>query len=114
MLLKKIVIENFRQFIGQQELVFSTEIDKNVTVIMGENGSGKTSLAQTFIWCLYGETDFIDKSLLNKIIAGRMTLDSKEEVRVDLYLTHNGTEYILTRKQDYRKDFKGILKLNEI
>ena len=41
MLLKKIILDNFRPFKGKQEILFSTDINKNVTVIMGENGSGK-------------------------------------------------------------------------
>lgn len=43
MLLKKMNLENFRQFIGTQSIDFSTEPDRNVTIILGENGSGKTS-----------------------------------------------------------------------
>jgi len=66
MLLKKMNLENFRQFIGTQSIDFSTEPDRNVTIILGENGSGKTTLAQAFTWCLYGDTDFDDKNVLNK------------------------------------------------
>ena len=49
-------LENFRQFKGQQHLDFSTDAQKNVTVIMGENGAGKTTLEQAFLWCLYGNS----------------------------------------------------------
>ena len=42
MLLKSLEIENFRQFRGRQTVNFSTDKDKNVTIIMGENGSGKS------------------------------------------------------------------------
>ena len=41
MLLKKITLKNFRQFKGVQSVEFATDPQKNVTVIMGENGSGK-------------------------------------------------------------------------
>lgn len=66
MLLKSLKLKDFRQFKGEQEITFSTDPVRNVTVIMGENGSGKTTLAQAFTWCLYGDTDFDDKSMLCK------------------------------------------------
>ena len=72
MLLKKMNLENFRQFIGTQSIDFSTEPDRNVTIILGENGSGKTTLAQAFTWCLYGDTDFDDKNVLNKKVAQKI------------------------------------------
>ena len=40
MLLQKISITNFRQYKGTTEIIFSTDADRNVTVIMGENGTG--------------------------------------------------------------------------
>ena len=107
MLLRKIVLNNFRQFIGEQSVEFATNSDKNVTIMMGENGSGKTSFSQAFTWCLYGETDFVDKNMLNKQIAAKMMPNESIDVRVDLFLIHKSTNYILTRKQRYRKDSIG-------
>ena len=63
MLLKSLKLKNFRQFKGEQKLTLSTDSQKNVTIVMGENGSGKTSLAQAFTWCLYGKTDFDDDDI---------------------------------------------------
>ena len=44
MLLKSLLIKDFRQFKGRQQISFSTDNDRNVTIIMGDNGTGKTSL----------------------------------------------------------------------
>jgi DNA sulfur modification protein DndD len=50
-------IRNFRQFCGDQEIVFAHgDAKRNVTVVHGYNGSGKTALLNAFIWCLYGQT----------------------------------------------------------
>ena len=70
MLLKEMKLRDFRQFRNEQSIQFSTDPDRNVTIIMGENGSGKTTLAQAFTWCLYGDTDFEDTEVLNKINDG--------------------------------------------
>ena len=40
MKLDHIVLQNFRQYFGQQKLIFSQDPKKNVTVIHGVNGAG--------------------------------------------------------------------------
>lgn len=37
MLIKQITLQNFRQFKGKQELVFATDSNQNVTVLLGDN-----------------------------------------------------------------------------
>jgi DNA sulfur modification protein DndD len=110
MLLKSLKVKDFRQFIGEQQVQFATDFDKNVTIIMGENGSGKTSLAQAFTWCFYGDTDFEDKMLLCKATAQKMLPNTEEIVRAELSLIHNGMDYDIIREQRYRKDDIGNLK----
>ena len=53
MLIKKLKLKNFRQYIGEQEIQFSTDREKNVTVLIGVNTSGKTTLVRAFEWILY-------------------------------------------------------------
>lgn len=103
-------LKNFRQFKGEQKVKFSTDNIKNVTVISGENDSGKTTLAQAFTWCLYGDTDFEDKVILNKIKIHRLLPGEEEDVCVELDLIHNDIEYTIIRKQKYSKDSNGNLK----
>ncbi|KJS16033.1 MAG: hypothetical protein VR69_11095 [Peptococcaceae bacterium BRH_c4b] len=110
MLLRNLRLTNFRQFKGDQPISFSTNPDRNVTIIMGENGSGKTTLAQAFTWCLYGDTDFEDKSMLSKAVAQNMLPNEEANVRVDLDLVHNGMEYTIIREQRYSKDSSGSLR----
>lgn len=111
MLLKSIQLKDFRQFKGEQPpITFSTNLEKNVTIIMGENGSGKTTLAQAFTWCLYGDTDFEDTSMLCKSTAQLMLPSSYEDVRVELELIHNNIDYRIIREQRYSKDSNGNFK----
>lgn len=110
MLLRALKLKDFRQFRGEQTISFSTDPEQNVTVIMGENGSGKTTLAQAFTWCLYGDTDFDDKSMLCKATAQAMLPNSEQNVRVELSLTHSGRDYVCIREQRYSKDANGNLR----
>lgn len=106
MLIKSIIMNNFRQFKGKQKLEFSTDSDKNVTVLLGDNTFGKTTILQAFNWCLYGVADFPKDSnpdfLLNLEVANEQAgLQQKCEVSVELILEHKDTEYIVLRKQAY-------------
>ena len=111
MLLKKLSLTNFRPFKGEHEIEFSTDKDKNVTLVMAENGAGKTTLAQAFQWILYGKTDgFKNKSVLNSIVEKEMVTGSEANVIVKLELEHNNIEYTIINKQVYKKDINGIVK----
>lgn len=106
MLIKSITLNNFRQFKGKQILEFSTDVDKNVTVLLGDNTFGKTTILQAFNWCLYGVADFPKDSnpdfLLNLEVANEQAgIQQKCEVYVELVLDHKDTEYIVLRKQAY-------------
>lgn len=106
MLLKSIALNNFRQFKGKQVLEFSTDSEKNVTVLLGDNTFGKTTILQAFNWCLYGIADFPKDSnpefLLNLEVANEQAgIQKKCEVSVELILEHRAKEYIVIRKKVY-------------
>lgn len=106
MLLRSIELHNFRQFINEK-IDFSTDPERNVTLVIGDNGTGKTTFAQAFTWCLYGETDFSNKVMLNRIVAEKMTPDQKVTVKVVLALTHGDADYEIIRSQEYRKSYSN-------
>jgi len=110
MLLKSLKLKDFRQFRGEQTIDFATDSRRNVTIILGENASGKTSLAQAFTWCLYGKTDFEDPILLCKATSQPMLPGQEETVRVELSLMHSGTDYTVISEQRYRKNPNGAIQ----
>lgn len=53
MRLRSLTFENFRQFYGTQSIRFAEDRDKNVTIVYGANGAGKTTILNAFTWCLF-------------------------------------------------------------
>lgn len=109
MRLQSIELTNFRQF-KDEKIQFAIDKNQNVTLIMGDNGSGKTSLAQAFFWCFYGTNSFQDKILLNRVVANNMIPNQKEMVCVRVYLEHKQEEYCVVRQQEYTKQYNDSLK----
>ena len=110
MFLQSIKLVNFRQF-RNEYIEFAQGSDgKNVTIIIGDNGTGKTTFAQAFFWCMYGETEFSDKNMLNKLVAAEMKPGQESKVQVTLKLTHGNVSYTLMREQTYRKDYSNRIK----
>ena len=54
MIFEKILIQNFGPFYGIQEIDITLEGKKNITLILGQNQTGKTSFLRAIIWCLFG------------------------------------------------------------
>lgn len=54
MIIKSITLNNYRLYEGDNTIVFSNQDDKNICLISGENGFGKTTFLHSLIWCLYG------------------------------------------------------------
>ena len=74
MLIKSLRYKNFRQFKGENQIAFSCDPQKNVTIILGDNTFGKTTLLQMFNWCFYDKAIFNDNPdfLLNLELASAM------------------------------------------
>jgi DNA sulfur modification protein DndD len=56
MRINKITLNNFRIYKGQNTVVFKTiEGTKNITIIAGQNGFGKTTFLSALVWGFYGK-----------------------------------------------------------
>ena len=91
--LKKLHIENFKNAKDQ-----TFELD-HITKIKGQNASGKTTIVDAFMWCLFnkdskGNTDFGIRPL---DAAGNKV--DHVEIKVDLLLDVDGREYQITKLQ---------------
>lgn len=63
--IKKIEIANYRQFV-KQAVDFSTDKGKNIIIIEGKNGFGKSNIFNAITWCFFGIEEHLkpdDRSL---------------------------------------------------
>ena len=103
MILERLVLENFRQFKGRQEIVFSDLRDRNVTIVHAENGFGKTTLLKALLWVMYGKDGLRDDfEKPDSILHEGLAYSNKEQdtlaSTVQLTFKHDTDRYILTRR----------------
>jgi DNA sulfur modification protein DndD len=106
MKIERVILTNFRQYYGEQRVAFSQDDTKNVTVIHGVNGAGKTSFFIALNWCLYGEGidnigQVISKEAVSKAKVGEWLI-----TKVAIHFRHEGYRYVATRQMSglKRKD----------
>lgn len=110
MLIKSIKVTNFLPFQGEQNVEFSTDPNRNVTLIMGNNGAGKTSLAQAFEWCLYGKTPEESNNVLNAYVQENIKPGDSKYAIVQIELEKDGVTYLIERKQRYARSENGRME----
>jgi DNA sulfur modification protein DndD len=109
MILERLVLENFRQFKGRQEIVFSDLKERNVTIVHAENGFGKTTVLKSLLWALYGrdglmgsdgkEEDFEKPDeIIHEGAVHRGGDPNEISATVQLTFKHDESRYILTRR----------------
>ncbi|WP_423128094.1 DNA sulfur modification protein DndD [Gaoshiqia sp. Z1-71] len=70
MYIKEVEINNFRIYKGNNKISISPESegDKNIIVISGKNGYGKTTFLMSLVWCLYGkQMELVDELYAKEI-----------------------------------------------
>jgi DNA sulfur modification protein DndD len=55
MVIKEIDLYNFRIYKGSNTIDLSSQDQKNIFIISGRNGFGKTTFLMSMVWCLYGK-----------------------------------------------------------
>ena len=55
MFIKEIELNNFRIYKGKNKIDLLPSSDKNIIVVSGKNGFGKTTFLMSLVWCLYGK-----------------------------------------------------------
>lgn len=103
MLIKKIVLDNYKIFYGVQELLFAQDDSKNISIVAGNNGYGKTSLLTSLIWCLYG----------------KLIIDVDEKYRKEVYEAGGYKKYASHNfnrkaKLEGKNEYSVIIELSDV
>jgi DNA sulfur modification protein DndD len=97
MIITEIELHNFRIYKGQNIIDLSPEESRNISLISGRNGFGKTTFLMSLVWCLYGkqmqEVDDLyqkeigDQGGYNKYIATSLNRLAKNEGETQFYVS---------------------------
>ncbi len=100
---------------GENKIEFSCEKEKNVTIVLGDNTVGKTTIAQAFRWCLYeavlaerGKRQ-ADYQLLNTDTLALMDANSRAKVWVKLIATDEEKRYTIHRETVYKRAYPSMI-----
>jgi DNA sulfur modification protein DndD len=112
MVLDRLEISNFRVFRGSNTIDFSPPGDRRVTVLIGENQAGKTTLIHAIRWCLYGESPGMvnPEDLLSHYELSRARIGETLKVFVMLRFEHENIVYRARRERAYKKIDGGVPK----
>ena len=113
--INKIVLYNFNSYEGLNEFDFTSKDDsKNIILIGGKNGAGKTSLFTAIKIALYGPLSFgyvgvnpryiaKIKDCINSKAFQKDVVESRVQIFVSLMVEREIKEYEITREWDYTK-----------
>jgi DNA sulfur modification protein DndD len=96
MFIKEIELKNFRIYKGLNKISLLPSEDKNIVVVSGKNGYGKTTFLMSLVWCLYGkqmekvddlyEKEIKDKGNYTKYIAGSLNRKAQDEGETEFHV----------------------------
>lgn len=105
-------LTNWRSFYGANELWFSTNDQKNVTLIRAENGVGKTSLLAALNWCFFKILPTIDEfENPDKIVNDQ---SEETQAKIEVEFNHDGKQYKAVRTYNQEKKQASELRLLQI
>jgi|GEM_PF-616156 len=98
-----IEINNFRQYYNSVNVDLETNNEKNIIIIGGRNGYGKTNFLLSIVWCLYGkEIRQIDENFKKEI---------QKEKNYDSFMLQSIN---LTAKKENKNKFSVSIKISDI
>ena len=112
------------RFSGENEVHFNCDPQKNVTVVLGDNTVGKTTLAQAFRWCLYGRVSASTEKgskateIINTDVLNGMSANDHEKVEVELVFESENeekefSEYRVIRTAQFRRDYPSLKAIQQ-
>ncbi len=131
MIIKSIELNNFRIYKGVNHIVLTPDGEKNIIIVSGNNGFGKTTFLMSLVWCLYGKNmekvddlykkEIDEKGGYNKYIGNSLNTQAAQEgeTRFSVSVTFTDveipnttcTEITITRSYDSATSTNDELKI---
>lgn len=118
--ISSIKFTNYRQYRGNQTLDFKMDPNKNVAIILGKNGAGKSNILNAITWCLYGIEVHKDDDIgldgmpiINTSEIADLENNQSTYSEVIIKLDTDIGLWTIKRKIEGAKDYNGIFKINQ-
>ena len=116
MVIKNITLYNYRLYYGKNSIDFNVKDNRNLFIITGENGFGKTTFLHSLIWCLYGKNaSEVDEDSYRETLNSSYVKIQKSNLNViaqeKLKLVSDETKKDIAKKYAFRSKCSQFLAL---
>ena len=108
MKLNKIIIKNFRSYYGEN----CFELSDGLTLVIGDNGDGKTTFFEALEWLFDTSKDNKSESNISEMRKAEMGIGDSDEVSVTMTFDHRGEQEIC-KKFIFEKDTNGSVRTRD-
>lgn len=108
MKLNKIIIKNFRSYYGEN----CFELSDGLTLVIGDNGDGKTTFFEALEWLFDTSKDNKSESNISEMRKAEMGIGDSDEVSVTMTYEHGGEKEIYKRFI-FEKDTNGAIRTRD-
>lgn len=108
MKLNKIIIKNFRSYYGEN----CFELSDGLTLVIGDNGDGKTTFFEALEWLFDTSKDNKSESNISEMRKAEMGIGDSDEVSVTMTFDHRGEKEIC-KKIIFEKDTNGSVRTRD-
>ena len=108
MRLNKIIIKNFRSYYGEN----CFELSDGLTLVIGDNGDGKTTFFEALEWLFDTSKDNKSESNISEMRKAEMGIGDSDEVSVTMTFEHGGEKEICKRFI-FEKDTNGAIRTRD-
>lgn len=133
MIIKEIELNNFRIYKGVNKIDLTPNGERNIIIVSGNNGFGKTTFLMSLVWCLYGRQmgnvddlyrkEIDEKGGYSRYIGNSLNIQARKEgqTRFSVSVTFTDveipdvpcTDIKITRSYDSATNYDKVIRCSE-